>query len=137
MFLFIYYVKTSTLFGDSVPSEDSNNMTEETNTENPYDNQLPPPSKKDFWMSPLYLCIWNVISVYRYFICSIIVNSMQISPITYVFLMAEFKNLLSFSSWVWIELLTPHRKLNWVELYLLYRSSNLGIQFWKGHNPAV
>ncbi|XP_051730554.1 adhesion G-protein coupled receptor G2 isoform X2 [Ctenopharyngodon idella] len=48
LFLFIYYVKTSTLFGDSVPSEDSNNMTEETNTENPYDNQLPPPSKKDF-----------------------------------------------------------------------------------------
>ncbi|XP_048063648.1 adhesion G-protein coupled receptor G2 isoform X2 [Megalobrama amblycephala] len=46
-FLFIYYVKTSTLFGDPVPSEDSNNMTEETITENPYDNQLPP-SKKDF-----------------------------------------------------------------------------------------
>lgn len=130
-FLFIYYVKTSTLFGDPVPSEDSNNMTEETITDNPYDNQLPP-TKKDFWMSPL--CILKVISVYRYFICSIIVNSMQISPVTYAFLMAEFKNLLSFSSWVWIELPTPHRKLIDRKRTLLYRSSNLGtkLEFFRG-----
>ncbi|XP_056125433.1 adhesion G-protein coupled receptor G5 [Rhinichthys klamathensis goyatoka] len=44
-FLFIYYMKTSSLFGDSVPSEDSD-MTEETHTENPYDNQTPTPDKK-------------------------------------------------------------------------------------------
>lgn len=44
-FLFIYYMKTSSLFGDSVPSEDST-KTEDTNTENPYDNQTPTPAKK-------------------------------------------------------------------------------------------
>lgn len=83
-FLFIYYMKTSSLFGDSVPKEDSD-ITEDTNTENPYDNEIPTPAKKISWMS-LYLCIWDVISVYRYlsFICSIIVNSMQISSATYV-----------------------------------------------------
>ncbi|XDV41280.1 hypothetical protein PO909_010172 [Leuciscus waleckii] len=44
-FLFIYYMKTSSLFGDSVPAEDSD-ITEDTNTENPYDNQIPTPAKK-------------------------------------------------------------------------------------------
>ncbi|KAK7151172.1 hypothetical protein R3I93_012187 [Phoxinus phoxinus] len=43
-FLFIYYMKTGSFFGDAVPSEDSN-MTEDTNTENPYDNQTPTPAK--------------------------------------------------------------------------------------------
>ncbi|XP_039503958.1 adhesion G-protein coupled receptor G5 [Pimephales promelas] len=46
-FLFIYYMKTSSLFGDSVPSEDmTSDMTEETQTENPYDNEIPTPNKK-------------------------------------------------------------------------------------------
>ncbi|XP_077075517.1 adhesion G-protein coupled receptor G2 [Siphateles boraxobius] len=44
-FLFIYYMKTNVLFGESAPSEDSD-MTEDTNTENPYDNQTSTPGKK-------------------------------------------------------------------------------------------
>jgi len=40
-------MKTSSLFGDSVPSEDmTSDMTEETQTENPYDNEIPTPNKK-------------------------------------------------------------------------------------------
>ncbi|XP_051510389.1 adhesion G-protein coupled receptor G2-like [Myxocyprinus asiaticus] len=38
-FLFIYYLKTSTLIGDAAPTE-SSSMTGETKTDNPYENQL-------------------------------------------------------------------------------------------------
>ncbi|XP_051951760.1 adhesion G-protein coupled receptor G5 [Xyrauchen texanus] len=38
-FLFIYYLKSSTLFGEAAPSNQSS-LSEETKTENPYDNQL-------------------------------------------------------------------------------------------------
>ncbi|XP_016353213.1 adhesion G-protein coupled receptor G5-like [Sinocyclocheilus anshuiensis] len=44
-FLFIYYLKASTLFGDSVPSEESD-MTEDTVTENPYEDLPTEDTKK-------------------------------------------------------------------------------------------
>ncbi|XP_051500276.1 adhesion G-protein coupled receptor G2 [Myxocyprinus asiaticus] len=44
-FLFIYYLKSSTLIGEAEPSEQSS-MSGETNTENPYDKQLSTTSTK-------------------------------------------------------------------------------------------
>lgn len=44
-FLFIYYLKASTLFGDSVPSEESDTI-EETVTENPYEDLPTEDTKK-------------------------------------------------------------------------------------------
>ncbi|XP_067274182.1 adhesion G-protein coupled receptor G5 isoform X2 [Pseudorasbora parva] len=44
--LFIYYVKTNTLFGDTAPSEQSNTSEETEKTENPYEEDLPTSTKK-------------------------------------------------------------------------------------------